>query len=258
HQVFFSTPADDLPKPAHEPTRGMVLPGAVLVVACLLVGMLPAVTVGPVLETAMLSILGDNLPVYRLAVWHGFTLPLLMSFFALTGGVPFYVLLLSRGAAMQRTPLLSLLNASRMFDGAHVVPGRGATRLSHLFFTRRLQSQLLAIVGIALVAGVAAFGSTGWSAGELELTPVDPLFALLWVAGAACAIGSAQQAKFHRLAALIMLGGAGLITCLTFAWFSAPDLALTQIAVEVVTVVLLLLGLRWLPRRIAFDDPRRK
>ncbi|WP_262355990.1 hydrogenase subunit MbhD domain-containing protein, partial [Bordetella pertussis] len=48
-------------------------------------------------------------------------------------------------------------------------------------------------------------------------------------------------------ASLTLSGGAGLITCLTFVWFSAPDLAL---AVEVVTVVLLLLGLRWLPRRI--------
>jgi multicomponent K+:H+ antiporter subunit A len=55
-----------------------------------------------------------------------------------------------------------------------------------------------------------------------------------------------------------MLGGAGLVTCLTFAWFSAPDLALTQLSVEVVTIVLLLLGLRWLPRRIAFDDPLRQ
>src|SRR5690606_8611837 len=131
-------------------------------------------------------------------------------------------------------------------------------RLAHLFFTRRLQSQLLAIVGIALVAGVSAFGTIGWSAGDLPLHPIDPLFALLWVGGAACAVGAAHQAKFHRLAALIMLGGAGLVTCLTFAWFSAPDLALTQITVEVVTIVLLLLGLRWLPRRIPFDDPRRR
>jgi multicomponent K+:H+ antiporter subunit A len=36
---------------------------------------------------------------------------------------------------------------------------------------------------------------------------------------------------------------------MTFLWFSAPDLALTQLAVEVVTTVLILLGLRWLPRR---------
>ena len=40
---------------------------------------------------------------------------------------------------------------------------------------------------------------------------------------------------------------------MTFVWFSAPDLALTQLLVEVVTTVLLLLGLRWLPKR--FDVP---
>jgi multicomponent K+:H+ antiporter subunit A len=48
---------------------------------------------------------------------------------------------------------------------------------------------------------------------------------------------------------------AGLATCLTFVWFSAPDLALTQLAVEVVTTVLFLLGLRWLPKRIPVDLP---
>src|SRR5690606_16927092 len=38
--------------------------------------------------------------------------------------------------------------------------------------------------------------------------------------------------------------------------FSAPDLALTQIVVEVVTTTLFLLGLRWLPMRIS-DIPVR-
>src|SRR5690606_16737434 len=191
-------------------------------------------------------------------VWHGFTTPMLMSFTALFAGISIYAVLLRRGATMRRTPLLSRVDASRLFDVGNVIVVRGAARLAHLFFTRRLQSQLLAIVGIALVAGVSAFGTVGWSAGDLPLHPIDPLFVLLWVGGAACAVGAAYQAKFHRLAALIMLGGAGLVTCLTFAWFSAPDLALTQITVEVVTVVLLLLGLRWLPRRIPFDDERRR
>jgi len=62
------------------------------------------------------------------------------------------------------------------------------------------------------------------------------------------------QAKFHRLFAIILAGGAGLATCVTFAWFSAPDLALTQLMVEIVTTVLLLLGLRWLPKRIPFES----
>ena len=37
---------------------------------------------------------------------------------------------------------------------------------------------------------------------------------------------------------------------MTFAWLSAPDLAVTQILVEIMTTVLLLLGLRWLPKRL--------
>lgn len=82
------------------------------------------------------------------------------------------------------------------------------------------------------------------------MTPVDPVIAIIWTVGSFCALGAAYQAKYHRLAALILLGGAGLSTALTFVWFSAPDLALTQLSVEVVTSVLLLLGLRWLPRRI--------
>ena len=45
------------------------------------------------------------------------------------------------------------------------------------------------------------------------------------------------------------MGGAGLCTAITFLWFSAPDLALTQLSVEVVTTILILLGLRWLPKR---------
>src|SRR6185503_17520118 len=82
--------------------------------------------------------------------------------------------------------------------------------------------------------------------------PGDVTLALAWLVGAACAVAAAWQAKFHRLAALMLAGGAGLVTCLTFVWFSAPDLALTQLLVETVTVVLLLLGLRWLPKRIPF------
>jgi multicomponent K+:H+ antiporter subunit A len=158
---------------------------------------------------------------------------------------------------MIRTPLLSRLNAARAFDVLNVVMIRGAGRLTNVLYSWRLQTQLLLVVCAAVAAGVLPLFIMSWSQGELPITPLDPLFALLWFVGGACAIGAAQQAKFHRLAALIMVGGVGLITCLTFAWFSAPDLALTQISVEIVTVVLILLGLRWLPKRLEFDELRR-
>src|SRR5690606_38798890 len=90
--------------------------------------------------------------------------------------------------------------------------------------------------------------------GDRARVPATPEFILLWLIGGVCALGAASQAKFHRLRALAMLSVVGLVLCITFAWFSAPDLALTQLAVEVVTVVLFLLGLRWLPKRIEQDE----
>ena len=257
HRVFFGTLSPDVPRSPHEPTRGMLLPSAVLVFACLLVGIFPQYTIGPVLATAAHSILGENLPVYELALWHGINAPLLMSIVALAGGLAFYILLNRSGRAMMSTPVLSRINAARIFDILNVAAIRGAARATRGLFSSRLQQQLLLIVCAAFAAGLLPVAIGGWSVGTLPLTPLDPLFVFLWIIGSACALGAAMQAKFHRLAALMMVGGVGLITCLTFARLSAPDLALTQIVVETVTAVLILLGLRWLPRRVERFDPRR-
>jgi multicomponent K+:H+ antiporter subunit A len=96
---------------------------------------------------------------------------------------------------------------------------------------------------------------SGLSWGDRPKIPGSGVFVALWLIAIACAIGAAWQAKYHRLAALIMVSVCGLMTCITFVWFSAPDLALTQLVVEVVTTVLILLGLRWLPRRIEGVSP---
>jgi multicomponent K+:H+ antiporter subunit A len=98
------------------------------------------------LATATRSILGAGLPDYELAVWHGITLPFLMSIVALGGGMAFYLVLHSRGRTMVRTPLLSRLNARRTFDVVDVAMIRGAARLTHVLYSWRLQGQLLWIV----------------------------------------------------------------------------------------------------------------
>jgi multicomponent K+:H+ antiporter subunit A len=257
YEVFFGPPSADLPRVPHEPGL-MLVPSGLLVAACVLVGALPAITVGPLLATAGVAILGERMPAYELAVWHGFTPALFMSFVALAGGIGFYFYLYVRGRTLVEAPLLSRLDSKRMFDIVNVGATRAAARAARWLFSRRLQTQLVLIVASACVAAVLPLAGGTWFRSGVRLTPLDPMFAGLWVAGAACAIGAAWQAKYHRLAALIMVGGAGLVVCITFAWLSAPDLALTQIAVEVVTMVLFLLGLRWLPRRLEIDDPERR
>jgi multicomponent K+:H+ antiporter subunit A len=250
--VFFGPATTDLPRAPHEPPFLMRFPAELLVLACLIIGIAPALTVGPALDTAVRSVVGAEAPEYSLAVWHGFTPELLMSIVAMTGGAAVYFLLrpyLLSG--VEGPPVLRHLKGQRIFERVLVtVSWRLARWLEGHLGTRRLQPQLRLLAAAAIVAGLAPLYARGLPAGNLPRSAIDLAFALTWVVGIACALGAAYLAKFHRLAALILLGGAGLVTCITFLWLSAPDLALTQLVVETVTTVLLLLGLRWLPKRL--------
>ncbi|CCE97469.1 putative monovalent cation/proton antiporter [Sinorhizobium fredii HH103] len=252
HSVFFGPLPSDLPKKPHEPPRWMRAPVDFLVLACLVVGIIPAQTIGPFLHTAVVSILREETPVYSLAVWHGLNIPLIMSFVALSGGVGLYFLMRSYLAkGIEGPPVFRLLEGQRIFERVLVtLSWKWARSLEQSLGTRHLQPQMRLLVFLALAAGALPLAIGGFQLPPLVIRGIDPAFALLWGIGIACAVGSAFLAKFHRLASLVLLGGAGLVTCLTFVWLSAPDLAVTQLLVEIVTTVLILLGLRWLPKRI--------
>ncbi|HEX8664288.1 MAG TPA: monovalent cation/H+ antiporter subunit A [Beijerinckiaceae bacterium] len=249
--VFFGPAPRDLPRAPHEPPFLMRLPAELLVLACLVVGIAPAFTVAPVLDTAVRAVLGPAVPQYSLAMWHGFTPELLMSIVALAGGVAVYFMLRSYLLRNDGPPVLRHLKGQRVFEWTLVfLSWRLARGLEGILGTRRLQPQLQIMVSFAFIAALTALYGRGIGLAGPPRTGFDLAFALVWAVGIACALGAASLAKFHRLAALILLGGAGLVTCISFAWLSAPDLALTQLVVETVTTVLLLLGLRWLPKRI--------
>ena len=257
HDMFFGTPPE-CPRQPHEPVHWMRVPVELLVLACIVVGTLPAWSVGSLLAVAARPVVGGTLPEYSLALWHGFNAPLVMSLIALLGGALIY--LRFADAFKQRGQRgawgLQALDAKRMFDATQAWASAMARRALRGFGTRRLQPQLLLLIVIAGLAGVGSALVVPLTWGDRPRVPATPEFVLLWAVAGVCAVGAAWQAKFHRLAALTLLSVAGLALCITFAWFSAPDLALTQLAVEVVTMVLFLLGLRWLPKRTVFDEPR--
>jgi multicomponent K+:H+ antiporter subunit A len=250
--VYFGAKATDLPRKPHEPPHWMRVPVELLVLICLLVGIFPAWVVGDYLNAAALPVVGGNLPAFSLAVWHGMNTPLIMSVVALLGGILLYIALRwlrQQGVLGDRAPMLFNLNGKHIFENVIARLSLLARDTRRLLSTQHLQWQMLWLVLIALAAGVLPLWMRGLDLGNRANLPLSPAFVLLWVLGGLCALGAAWKAKYHRMAALIMLGGAGLCTCITFLWFSAPDLALTQLVVEVVTTVLILLGLRWLPKR---------
>ena len=248
--VFFGPLARDLPEEPHEPPRWMRLPIELLVLLCIAVGVMPERVVGDVLTVAAGSVLGPTLPEYSLAIWHGVNLPLLMSVMALVGGALCYLLLRNHFGlhGRDRVPVLHRVKGAQLYENVMLGLAQGASWVIRIAGTRRLQPQLLVLVA-AMVAVPLLLARPVQDLAAPALDKLDPLFALLWLIGAGCAVAAAWKAKYHRLAALALAGGTGLATAVTFLWLSAPDLALTQLMVETVTTVLILLGLRWLPPR---------
>lgn len=252
HDVFFNGEPIDLPKyPPHEPPRYMKVPVEILVVLCLLVGMMPNLTVAPLINAASAVVVGGELKEYEISLWHGFNLPLLMSFAALAGGLLLY---------SQRKGLFAFYDRGfqldeKMLFEARVQRGvRGSRWLTDTLENGALQRYVMLLVVAALVAGTAGLWPLASLTGPLPLTPVDGVSVLAAVILAVGALGTVLV-HHNRLAALLLLSVVGLIVALVFVRFSAPDLALTQLSVEVVTIVLMMLALYFLPQLTPNESP---
>ncbi len=246
HDVFFNGEPINLPKyPPHEPPRYMKIPVEILVFLCLLVGMLPAYTVAPLLAVAAKASLGGVLPEYSLAIWHGFNLPLAMSCMALVGGILVYV---GRQPLFRWYAGLPEVDARMIFERQVQNLVRLATWLTGRLENGSLQRYLSFLLIAALVLVASALAPLPQLTGSRGLSPLDGITTLGLLVLAASGL---LTAVFHRqrLVALLILGVGGMLVALAFARFSAPDLALTQLVVEVVTIILLMLALFYLPSR---------
>ena len=244
HDVFFNGKPVDLPVyPPHEPPRYMKIPVEILVFACIMVGIFPALSVGPLLYAAASATLGGNVPEYQLTIAHGFNLPLLMSFLAFFGGLLMYS---QRQRFFDFHARFKEIDEKAVFEAAVLRVESFANRL-----TARIENGSLQRYGVLLVLSVIAVAAApladlGVFIGENGLSPVDSATAVGAAVLVLCAILTAACHR-DRFTALVLLSVVGLLVALAFARFSAPDLAMTQLSVEVVTIVLLMLALYYMP-----------
>jgi len=245
HDVFFNGEPINLPKTPHEPPRWMKVPVEILVVLCLLVGIFPAQTVEPLLALAAGAVLQGPLPAHDLAIWHGVNPALWMSVVALAGGVAVYTM--RRYLFVLNDQVLVGLDGRAAFDRVLDWAQRLAATVVRWLDRGSLQTHTLVLVATVWVLGaVGMLGAGAPLTGGLALLPLDGVSLL---AGVVLMVSALAATAWHRqrLTALILAGAVGLVVALVFVKFSAPDLALTQLSVEVVTVVLLLLALYFLP-----------
>ncbi|MHB1229961.1 MAG: monovalent cation/H+ antiporter subunit A [Halothiobacillus sp.] len=249
HDTFFGDPSPDLPKDIHEPPLMMRIPVAILVLTCLAVGLAPAVIMGGTLHLAAGAALNTAPPNFSLALWHGFNAPLMMSAIAMLGGLLVYRF---------RHPLtrwhehgIGRLDARKPYNFVLWTLQLGCEAITGHFDQGRLQPMAFWTISAALIAGILGF----------VLFPSSPLFGLaqneapfdgLTATGMVVVMGLSVGIAFkhqYRLMGLFVLSVIGLGVSLLFVRYSAPDLALTQLSVEVITLILLLLAMSYLPQR---------
>ena len=252
HDLFFNGPPVNLPNPhPHEPPLSMKAPVALLAAVCVVVGVLPALTLGPLVQIAATAMLGQAPPPYQLAIWHGFNLPLLLSMLALAGGAGLYVMLAHSGRlhTLHSESWFGPLTGPNLFQRSTDRLFSGAGRITAWLETGSLQRYIAWMLIATLVLAAAAIVSgTVPGTGTRTLLPLSlPALALWALLLAAC--GWLALRHHDRFQSVVMVGVVGLVTALSFVSFSAPDLALTQLTVEVVSTVLLLMGLALLPQQ---------
>jgi multicomponent K+:H+ antiporter subunit A len=175
-----------------------------------------------------------------------------MSLVALAGGVLLYFARRYRYDlhGYQQLPV----DGRRISENAVGRAVRGARWLVARVVNQSLQRYVLLLLLAALVLGVC--GARGLVlAGPMPLTPADGLSILLTVALVVAAIATAAVHARRRLA-LVLVGVVGLVVSLAFVRLSAPDLALTQLLVEIVTVLLLLLAMYFMPADSPLESSR--
>ena len=258
HGVFFDGPVGkQVPnKDVHEPPFGMRAPATLLAFLCILVGLFPALLVENIVNsTARASTQVMNFEGTHLALWHGFNMPLLMSAIALIGGLIFYFSLAKGGKIREidLDPYLGRLQGRVAFDLFLKSLLLNSRKFKRLTENGKLQSYILWIVIFSIAIVSLPFLGQGLTTGTRELTHAPALAIVLWLLFfSSCWM----MLWFHheRIKAVLISGAIGLVVTMVFICFSAPDLALTQITVDVVTTVLLLMSLSLLPQLTPYES----
>ncbi len=250
HDVFFNGEPIGLTRVPHEPPKWMRLPVEILVALVLLVGLLPQLSVGLILTAAAGAVLPAGVPPFKLALWHGWNAPLGMSATAFALGLLHY---------WRRHHLFELhdryipnVSSPVAFERIYRDAGTLSSWLLNAADGRSLQRYLVFFLCFVVATGAWAWqGPAAPSIAQASITtPVDTAAILAVVVLCIGSVGTVIARR--RLIAIVFMSVVGLIVALAFIRFKAPDLALTQLSVEVVTIVLLLLALRFLPEDAPF------
>ncbi|HEU5152860.1 MAG TPA: hydrogen gas-evolving membrane-bound hydrogenase subunit E [Iamia sp.] len=239
--LFGAGPATERAEVHHRPGPVLVLPVALLTGLTLLGGLFA----GPLGDR--LAVAGEALDPHahgHLVLWAGVTAPLAISIGIVVAGAVLH-LVLRRVGGVPAARVSGEHVFQRGFDGLL----DGARRVTAVVQNGSLPAYL-AVVWLVVVAGGVGALATGARIGDVGTVVADNA---LQVAVVAVTIGMTIGVAVarRRFSSVLLLGGVGYGTAVLFMLHGAPDLALTQLLVETMSLVVFLLVLRQLPEGYA-------
>ena len=237
-----------LPKIPHEPPPGMWLGPLVFGSLGLLLGLFPGILHSSLIVPAVHASLGQSVALEHPA-WHGWDLKLLLSIGSLlAGGAVFWKWSIVR-KFLAGWSIFRQVGPAALYDSSLTLLEVIARRQTRFFQSGRLNIYLLTVV-------LTAVAFLSWALSRDELSVSDLLLhrwrdVRLYEAIIAVVLLTATVVAVKAdslLVAIVALGVVGYSVALVFLLFSAPDLAMTQFAIETLSVILLMLVLFRLPR----------
>ncbi|MEO8256111.1 MAG: hydrogen gas-evolving membrane-bound hydrogenase subunit E [Acidobacteriota bacterium] len=197
-------------------------------------GVLPALAARPV-GLAAASVTGVVSPV-TLVLWHGFNTTLVLSVLTLAGAGGLFAL----RTRLWRLRWPQAWHAERLYSFTLAALDAVGRRVAPALQSASLRSYVLTVVATAITLVTLALAADGALPSPRRWTPVavhEGLLAALIGAGALTAAFARSQ-----MAAVLSLGTVGYGVAVLYALLGAPDLAMTQFAVETLTVVIFVLA----------------
>ena len=249
--VFLGPVRSDYPAKPHDPGAGLWMPPSILVVLVVVIGVAPFLA-EPFVKLVTASVLGNaaELPKAHIKIWHGLVPALYMSIIAVVGGL---LMLALFKPALHLWDAAPRPEAKVIFEGI-VETAASAARAFILPLHNGAFTRYAAVgTGAMVIAGVHAWVTGSVGAPTRQVQPANLVQIAGWLMLVAATIGLVMMHR-NRLLSLILIGIVGLIVSVGFVFFSAPDLAMTQFTVEVVTIILLLLALNFLPKTTPIES----
>ncbi|MRH43049.1 Na+/H+ antiporter subunit A [Aquibacillus halophilus] len=234
---------DELPSKPHEAPIGMLISPALLIVGVIIIGLIPNLVNEPLLAHAAKAISGEEVHKH-IAFWHGFEAPLYMSLIVVIFGSILYIFRKKWTDIYLLIPGTLSLNKvyDRILDGSE----KYSRKITNSYMDGSLRKYIaLIMIATVLVTFTTMLTTDGFTIKTDDLAKVTVSEILIASVMVAAALGTIFAR--NNVAAILILGVVGFGLSVLFVLYRAPDLALTQLVVETITVALFLLCFYHLP-----------